>query len=615
MMIKYRSDEISYDDMKAGIQKETDNLHKRYTEKTGFHSIVDDKFNTDLSLSNSEYSLKVNDVLNQERMNKMKTIDVKQQEEVIELASKSDHVTAITGINVRIADMNTPKFILQQGGSLNAEKAKREFIDTSLSLQIMKQINENPSAAEKDLLKRGDDDPYQVRDDESIRFISPDKRFILLTKARNARIQQDKKIKDKIESASILQHVANTGIIPVSDTKYKKLVNEEYAEFSHKVKDLPLSERYAKTRDYVTKRQMIPDVLKHELISTFNSKNPEEVKSALLFTNDFIRQNPKHAKDLSESMVTSSIMLEAGMSIEDIIDINQKNRKLSVSEREGLDQLWDSKETKENITNSLEDVIDDYDVDESNHVFMAEYKRIYKQHFYTSNGNPEAATKLTNLSMKNTWGKTEIDGNERLMKYAPESMIREGNKGNWMGDQLQQDVLKNTGIDLSEVPYRLIPSIETIKGSKKPIYHVEVEDEHGRINVLINPETNRPIKWTPDYSQTHEYKEELEVQQERAIDQKEREINALIDKNYQIQYEQYRTQKEMQKRALRIRAIDKELIELVSDDIPEHKKIYRDKLVKERERLTSSPKHPGHVTLPRDKEIYLEEDDMTEKKN
>lgn len=132
--------------------------------------------------------------------------------------------------------------------------------------------------------------------------------------------------------------------------------------------------------------------------------------------------------------------------------------------------------------------------------------------FYINQGsNVNDAVDEATDTVLSQWGITEIGG-KRYQKYSPEAMYP-----NFPKKALKQQALRqaaNFVLDKSVLKeqIRLLPIPNTLN-TNKPSYLINLEDNNGLIDVLRDSQ-NMPVTFTPDITQTDEYKQAIKQKED-----------------------------------------------------------------------------------------------------
>ena len=162
-----------------------------------------------------------------------------------------------------------------------------------------------------------------------------------------------------------------------------------------------------------------------------------------------------------------------------------------------------------------------------NEVMAGEFSRL-REREYVLSGDDETAQKAAFTMMRKNWGVTNINGDRRFMKYAPESIygqpnLSEEENTEWIKNQLVSEITKNsiyTEGFTSNLILAVNPRVKTKDGL--PVYAVLHKDP--KTGMIIDVKGFNA--WTPDYSLTPEFKK-LNEENAQKIDNAKRDAKKL----------------------------------------------------------------------------------------
>lgn len=137
----------------------------------------------------------------------------------------------------------------------------------------------------------------------------------------------------------------------------------------------------------------------------------------------------------------------------------------------------------------------------------ADYNTLLKAYYVDEGLQLDSAQDLAIEKVKNRWSVSTVDGKPRWMKYAPETMYKNGANPEWIQKQLAGDVLalsplqKDAKKFMESIYIEVAP--ETVQ-RPDPSYLVFQKDEQGRIEPLMF-ESGEQMVFKPDYTKTEEY--------------------------------------------------------------------------------------------------------------
>ncbi len=485
--------------------------------------------------------LRPDSVTSKYRTDRITTNVLKSSEDVVQYASAVGTLTASAqGYDVIRQLYNDPQNVIAMGGLEAAETERLKAVNKMYDGQIHIQIQKDPALVANQLMDTKGNQWVNYPD------LDPTKRNKYIATAMSSVAANYK----KQEGVMMLEHAKENKGIAFNNPKLAASINEEYKVKTREWALLPTDERYATIRNYVNQYNVLPKDLVSEITNTANSQNPDEAKSAYRFVGALIDDNPEYAKQLPKDTVASAVMLQAGATPEEITKASLQIREMPVGVRDNLESKFkadikDSSGTtfelglNANADNAASEMpaVDsghwyksDYKADKAPPKFAVQYATLMRENYVVTNGNMEAAKKLTNIAMSRTWSTTLVNGKPVLMQYAPETMVSGGDDKEWVQKQLVDDIQAETGMDLSN-GYSLLPTAD-LKHGGKPSYTVMAVDENGFSEPVIDPDTNQALVWSPDYTQTADYKQAQYDANERLWEDFQSNTNKKMWNNY-----------------------------------------------------------------------------------
>lgn len=165
-------------------------------------------------------------------------------------------------------------------------------------------------------------------------------------------------------------------------------------------------------------------------------------------------------------------------------------------------------------------------------VMQREFEEIAKAE-YQKTGNLEASRQMALDNVNRVWGRTDVGGDRRYMKGAPEKFygvtaLTPGENSKWMNEQLLADVGKGAFADpnnpITADRLRLLPSPDKTRPDGSPVYQVWLAGPTGAWTQVTDPK-GAPISWYPNWQTSAENSRRGGKQQEiidRARQQRQR---------------------------------------------------------------------------------------------
>lgn len=201
--------------------------------------------------------------------------------------------------------------------------------------------------------------------------------------------------------------------------------------------------------------------------------------------------------------------------------------------------------------------------------FRNDYQALYDINYRTTGGNADAAKKMTNQQISRTWSISEVNGDAKFMKYAPEALYNYGPSGwqaaQWKAEKEQlmygdrQETITTSptqlGITSGNAPLvetktpesriggdlEITPDVLTARQGDYAIM-VRMKDKDGIESVQpFYDKHGRPVRWKPSLEDWEPYKKMQQEREQRAQDELTRgqDIRGFKDKHRALD-EQYK---------------------------------------------------------------------------
>lgn len=201
--------------------------------------------------------------------------------------------------------------------------------------------------------------------------------------------------------------------------------------------------------------------------------------------------------------------------------------------------------------------------------FRNDYQALYDINYRTTGGNADAAKKMTNQQVARTWSISEVNGDAKFMKYAPEALYNYGPSGwqaaQWKAEKEQlmygdrQETITTSptqlGITSGNAPVvetktpesriggelEITPDVLTARQGDYAIM-VRMKDKDGIESVQpFYDKHGRPVRWKPSLEDWEPYKKMQQEREQRAQDELTRgqDIRGFKDKHRALD-EQYK---------------------------------------------------------------------------
>ncbi|EHF7849391.1 transglycosylase SLT domain-containing protein [Salmonella enterica] len=200
----------------------------------------------------------------------------------------------------------------------------------------------------------------------------------------------------------------------------------------------------------VAQTGLIPSQVTTQLSAISRARSPEAVRLGAELFNRLYDTDPAPVGDIPKDMqgfyLTVKQLTDSGMSSEMAIEQAQN---LTYNQTDALKaQLASTQSTKEykkDRSKAMDSAVsnmaqwfrwdpsaDDQTPEAAR--FRNDYQALYDINYRTTGGNADAAKKMTNQQVARTWSISEVNGDAKFMKYAPEALYNYGPSG-WQAAQ------------------------------------------------------------------------------------------------------------------------------------------------------------------------------------
>lgn len=205
----------------------------------------------------------------------------------------------------------------------------------------------------------------------------------------------------------------------------------------------------------VAQTGIIPSQVTTQLSAISRARSPEAVRQGAELFNRLYDTDPASVGDMPKDMqgfyLTVKQLTDSGMASETAIEQAQN---LTYNQTDALKaQLASTQSTKEykkDRSKAMDSAVssmsgffswgnpsaDDQTPEAAR--FRNDYQSLYDINYRTTGGNADAAKKMTNQQIARTWSISEVNGDAKLMKYAPEALYNYGPSG-WQAAQWKEE--------------------------------------------------------------------------------------------------------------------------------------------------------------------------------
>ena len=335
----------------------------------------------------------------------------------------------------------------------------------------------------------------------------------------------------------------------------------------------------------VAQTGIIPSQVTTQLSAISRARSPEAVRQGAELFNRLYDTDPASVGDMPKDMqgfyLTVKQLTDSGMASDAAIEQAQN---LTYNQTDALKaQLTSTQSTREykkdrgkamdSAVSSMsqwfrfDPSADDQTPEAAR--FRNDYQALYDINYRTTGGNADAAKKMTNQQVARTWSISEVNGDAKFMKYAPEALYNYGPSGwqaaQWKAEKEQlmygdrQETITTSptqlGITSGNAPVvetktpesriggelEITPDVLTARQGDYAIM-VRMKDKEGIESVQpFYDKHGRPVRWKPSLEDWEPYKKMQQESEQRAQDELTRgqDIRGFKDKHRALD-EQYK---------------------------------------------------------------------------
>ncbi|EPJ7088568.1 transglycosylase SLT domain-containing protein [Citrobacter amalonaticus] len=335
----------------------------------------------------------------------------------------------------------------------------------------------------------------------------------------------------------------------------------------------------------VAQTGIIPSQVTTQLSAISRARSPEAVRQGAELFNRLYDTDPASVGDMPKDMqgfyLTVKQLTDSGMSSEAAIEQAQN---LTYNQTDALKaQLASTQSTKEykkDRSKAMDSAVsnmaqwfrwdpsaDDQTPEAAR--FRNDYQALYDINYRTTGGNADAAKKMTNQQVARTWSISEVNGDAKFMKYAPEALYNYGPSGwqaaQWKtekerlmyGDRKETITTSPTqlGITSGNAPVVETKTPESRIGGELEITPDVLTSRQGDYAIMVRTKDKdgieavqpfydkhgRPMRWKPSLEEWEPYKKMQQEREQRDQDEMMRgqAIRGFKDKHRALD-EQYK---------------------------------------------------------------------------
>lgn len=335
----------------------------------------------------------------------------------------------------------------------------------------------------------------------------------------------------------------------------------------------------------VAQTGIIPSQVTTQLSAISRARSPEAVRQGAELFNRLYDTDPASVGDMPKDMqgfyLTVKQLTDSGMSSDAAIEQAQN---LTYNQTDALKAQLASTQSTKDYKNDRSKAMDsavsnmaqwfrwDPSADDQTPEaarFRNDYQALYDINYRTTGGNADAAKKMTNQQVARTWSISEVNGDAKFMKYAPEALYNYGPSGwqaaQWKaekeqlmyGDRRETITTSPTqlGITSGNAPVVETKTPESRIGGELEITPDVLTSRQGDYAIMVRTKDKdgieavqpfydkhgRPMRWKPSLEDWEPYKKMQQEREQRDQDEMMRgqAIRGFKDKHRALD-EQYK---------------------------------------------------------------------------
>jgi len=459
-------------------------------------------------------------------------------------ASGESALAAFATIDGRIS----AGFITAEQGAVQKRSIERGLVEEGLRGELFKTFDDSGAQASMDALDDlSEKVPRGFAPDEWDSFVSKTQTDLNRKEAR-----QKQQGKENLK-AEALDNSIKRGFLftnpdvpadPVKGGQDRKDINNYYESVSPSWTGSG-NEIINQNVDFVKNTGLVPKQLITNMGASMRSGNVGQVTTMTEVMQRLQEESPSSVRDFdSESKAMAVQVSDAvrnGMEPELAVEAARKNTfGLTPTQKQEIKSTISGKQRVERISNFESMVSDEFDPNQipvfgmfSNEPdipvgMQAEYMSSFENFMAITGSNVEQSEKLAFEATKNIWGVSNVGGDTRFMRGAPESFYHvDGFNDTWIDDQFISDTVE------MGIPDAIIGTdAEVFRSGNQPSYPIMAPNKDGILDI-IEDDDGKPLRFQPNLKLTDEYQELVNApgkQIESAKKARERKIGARARK-------------------------------------------------------------------------------------
>lgn len=301
-------------------------------------------------------------------------------------------------------------------------------------------------------------------------------------------------------------------------TDDKKAVNLLYDATKVSWANLEPDQVFAHQINFAYQKGIVPEEMQAGVRGGLRSGDPQQAQAAALTITALRNLNPQLLNDFATEDISLGNQIASltsyGVPADKAVEMATEALKVSPVDRDARGTAFDDLvkvtpdakwiEGKVNSVWTADPMVDP--------VMAGEFHALAKQE-YQKTGNIEASRQTALDTVNRVWGRTEVGGDRRYMKFAPEKFygvpeMSPGENATWMNEQLLSEVTKNAfqepGNPITLDRLLVVPDPTRVGPGGAPRYRVAIKGTDGIYYGMAKP-NGEPALWNPDWALSAEH--------------------------------------------------------------------------------------------------------------
>lgn len=300
-------------------------------------------------------------------------------------------------------------------------------------------------------------------------------------------------------------------VLDPTSKQQRKMVDADWNTLSAQAASLSPDEQAKFAIDYVSQVGVVPSALESQASAFLANGAPDQRVMAAEIIEQIAENRPTVLNQFTERdrIIARQISenINAGIPLEQAVEFADSNifERGTPEYKTRLQSFKDSqaKFSEGNFTRVFRN-----DPSEIPAGMIADYDTLHKKYYMDGGLTIEGSEKMAIETVTNNWGITNVGGEPRWMKHAPELRYDNGTDPKWINEQLVADVLEQGQMaeDLDDFTDSLFIEIAPEAVTERdPFYLVFTRDENGMISPLLDPNGSQQV-FKPDYESSPAFK-------------------------------------------------------------------------------------------------------------